>query len=213
MQVESTKFVKSSIILRSISRKNAVKLVELYHYSHAIPANCSLFLGVYFNSILSGCICFGESVGRRMKEIVLGTKRGEYLELVRLALSPKMPKNSESRTIAVAIKLIRKRYTYVKWLVSFADENENHLGIIYQATNWLYTGKGGGTYLFTKGGKKYHQRNIAEVKQRYELTNDDLIKKGFEIKRLKPKHRYMYFIHKDQFNNFTGKVYDYPKNI
>ena len=109
MQVESTKFVKSSIILRSISRKNAVKLVELYHYSHAIPANCSLFLGVYFNSILSGCICFGESVGRRMKEIVSGTKRDEYLELVRLALSPKMPKNSEStffNTLAPAGRML-----------------------------------------------------------------------------------------------------------
>ena len=33
-----------------------------------------------------------------------------------------------------------KRHTGLKFLVSYADPAQGHLGTIYQATGWVYTG-------------------------------------------------------------------------
>ena len=48
-----------------------------------------------------------------------------------------LPANSESKVLGVTPPELR-RHTSVKFLVSYADPAEGHLGTVYQATNWLY---------------------------------------------------------------------------
>jgi len=47
-------------------------------------------------------------------------------------------------------------------VVSYADENQGHHGYIYQATNWVYTGKSGSEKRITVDGKEVHRRTLYE---------------------------------------------------
>jgi len=60
------------------------------------------------------------------------------LELTRLWIEDGHGKNIESWTISQSFEWLKKNRPEVKALISYADPFENHLGTIYQATNWLY---------------------------------------------------------------------------
>jgi len=62
------------------------------------------------------------------------------LELRRLALSERCPKNTASRVIAIMVKLIRKKFPEINRLISYQDCSE-HTGTIYKASGWTPTNK------------------------------------------------------------------------
>lgn len=80
---------------------------------------------------------FGPSlVKKAMKNTVPGTKMNEFLELNRMAFGENLPKNSESRALGVAHRLIKKAYPHIKWIVSFADACQCGDGAIYRASGY-----------------------------------------------------------------------------
>ncbi|GHU71475.1 hypothetical protein FACS1894184_18360 [Clostridia bacterium] len=48
----------------------------------------------------------------------------------------------------------------LRLIVSYADAEQHHLGGIYQATNWIYTGKSDGERYFRLHGKKIHPKSL-----------------------------------------------------
>jgi len=62
------------------------------------------------------------------------------MELTRLALSEVCPKNSESRVIAVSIRILKKASPSLKGIITYADTAQGHTGIIYKASNFKYLG-------------------------------------------------------------------------
>lgn len=67
-------------------------------------------------------------------------KWNEMLELNRMAFDEVLPRNSESRCISIAIKLIKKSAPHVRWILSFADGTHCGDGTIYRASNFKLTG-------------------------------------------------------------------------
>lgn len=63
----------------------------------------------------------------------------DMLELNRMAFDDVLPKNSESRAIAVAVRLIRKYAPNIKWILSFADGTQCGDGTIYRASGFKLT--------------------------------------------------------------------------
>jgi hypothetical protein len=61
---------------------------------------------------------------------------GAVLVLSRLAIDPGVPKNAASFLIMQSVKLIRKDKRW-EYLLTYADEWQNHSGAIYKATNWI----------------------------------------------------------------------------
>jgi hypothetical protein len=61
------------------------------------------------------------------------------IELNRMAFSEKLPRNSESRAMAVAFRLIRKHYPQIEWIVSFSDGTQCGDGTIYRAAGFVLT--------------------------------------------------------------------------
>lgn len=57
------------------------------------------------------------------------------LELRRMAISDKAPRNTASRMLAVMTRLIKKRWPELKRLVSYQAE-KHHRGTIYRAAGW-----------------------------------------------------------------------------
>lgn len=64
----------------------------------------------------------------------------EFLELNRMAFDSYLPRNSESRAIAMSLRLIKKYAPQIKWVISFADACSCGDGTIYRASNFVLTG-------------------------------------------------------------------------
>jgi hypothetical protein len=126
-----------NIIVKPIKAAVANKLVKQVHYSGRVVNNSTLHLGVYLNHKLEGAMSFGGSMKRReMIPLVTGTQWNGFLELNRMAFTDKLPRNSESRALAIAFRLIRQHYPHIEWVVSFADSTQCGDGTIYRAAGF-----------------------------------------------------------------------------
>lgn len=114
--------------------------VKRHHYSGKVTQNSQLHFGAFYDGILHGVMSFGPSLDKRkIIGLVRGTLWNEFLELNRMAFDDYLPKNSESRCIAVAMHLIKKHYPQIKWVVSFADATQCGDGAIYRASGFVLT--------------------------------------------------------------------------
>ena len=95
---------------------------------------------MFLGTRLEGALQFGPSLDRRkLLGLVEGTQWNGFLELNRLAFSDNLPRNSESRALGVALRLIRRQYPQIEWIVSFADATQCGDGTIYRAAGFLLT--------------------------------------------------------------------------
>ena len=133
------------------------------------------------------------------------------LELNRLVLLNNKP-HEASRLVGASLKLLPKP----KVIVSYADTKQDHDGIVYQATNFIYTGLSS-KFLdpVVKGLEHQHHATYA-----HGLSNKQLIEKfGAEnvyfIERSR-KHRYITFVgsktqRKQMRKDLRYQVLPYPK--
>ena len=123
-----------------ISSHDARELVRRIHYSGKVASNSQLHFGVFFDGKLEGVMQFGPSLDKRkIQGIVSGTGWNDFIELNRMAFSEALPRNSESRALSVAFRLIRKHYPHIEWVVSFADGTQCGDGTIYRASGFVLT--------------------------------------------------------------------------
>lgn len=124
-----------------ISSRDARAIITRYHYSGKVDTRSQLSLGVFLNGRALGALQFGPSIDKRKTiGLVAGTRWNEYLDLHRLAFSDELPRNSESRALAVAMRLIRHHYPHVRWVLSYADATQCGDGTIYRAAGFVLTG-------------------------------------------------------------------------
>jgi len=115
--------------------------VRKYHYSGKVVNNSCLHLGVFLNGRLEGVMQYGPSLDKRkICALVENTPWHGFIELNRMAFSDRLPRNSESRAMAIAHRLIRKTYPHIEWIVSFADASQCGDGAIYRASGFVLTG-------------------------------------------------------------------------
>lgn len=123
--------------LSVISPSLANAFIRRTHYSGKVVPNSQLHFGVYYNGGLHGVMQFGASINKKgTKNLVAGTGMYEFIELNRMAFDDVLPKNSESRAIAIALKLIKKQAPHIKWVISFADATSCGDGTIYRASGF-----------------------------------------------------------------------------
>lgn len=125
------------IIVKTIPAKVANPFVQRHHYSGKVVPNSQLHFGVFLNNRLHGVMSYGPSINKKGTiKLVKGTGWNEFIELNRMAFDPILPKNSESRAIAISIKLIKKHAPHIKWIISFADATSCGDGAIYRASGF-----------------------------------------------------------------------------
>jgi len=130
-----------SIVVKPISAKAANDLIKQIHYSGKVVPNSKLHFGVFIKDKLEGAMSFGSSMDKRKTQgLVSGTRWNDFLELNRMAFSELLPKYSESRAISIAMRLIKKNYPNIDWVVSFSDGAQCGDGTIYRASGFLLTG-------------------------------------------------------------------------
>lgn len=147
---------------------------------------------------------------------MFGLGQGEVLELVRVALNGKQTTTSEC--VAKSLKALHRDCPYCKIVVSYADSNQGHTGIIYQATNWIYLGttdkwdKGSKETYFVIKGKKYHPRSVYSKgwKQSVQWLRENIDPNAQGIHE-KPKHKYIYVFNKAMRKVWNEKRCPYPR--
>lgn len=119
----------------------AREFVRRQHYSGKVTNNSQLHLGVFLpDARLHGVMQFGPPLDKsKVLGLVEGTKWNDMLELNRMAFDDALPRNSESRALSVAMRLIRKNYPTIEWVLSFADGTQCGDGTIYRASGFVLT--------------------------------------------------------------------------
>lgn len=160
-------------------------LLEI-HYARRMPCIQYAF-GLFEENKLIGVCTFGQPASPSLCKGIAGEEnRKKVLELNRLALLPDTPKNSASFLVGRALKMLPKDL----FIVSYADaEGWGHVGYVYQATNWLYTGMTKRrTDKYSSSGHSRHysenetRRQIRTAKHRYVYLTGD---KKSQLKTLK----------------------------
>lgn len=134
------------IVVKVIPASIATPFVKRYHYSGKVVQNSQLHFGCFLDGGLHGVMSFGPSMDKR-KIIGLvetenkteATKWNEFIELNRMAFDDHLPRNSESRCLAIAFRLIRKNAPHIKFVVSFSDATASGDGTIYRAAGFSLT--------------------------------------------------------------------------
>lgn len=188
----------------------AKALIERHHYLHSLPGGTMLAFGVFVEGRLLGAIILG--VGPFNAHcLVEGALPDDCLVLTRLWLSDELPRNSESKVIGIALRQLR-RHTSLKFLLSYADPSQGHLGTIYQATGWLYTGLSEAMPLYSLGGDKpCHSRSFSHAYGTHSLRH--FAEHGVDV-RVVPqsrKHRYIYFLAPAWRPRLLAPALPYPK--
>lgn len=134
-------FGKRGFYVAAIPAQKARETILRHHYSQSIVNNAYIHLGVYYKDNYAGVLQLGYALNPASAgKIVEGTVQGEYLELNRMWLADVCPRNSESMAISYAVKYTRRASPNVAWIQSFADERCGRLGVVYQASNFLFLG-------------------------------------------------------------------------
>ena len=128
------------IVVKPINAQAANKVIKQLHYSGKVVPNSQLHLGVFLNDKLEGVMQFGPPINKKGTiNIVSDTKWNSMIELNRMAFSERLPRNSESRAMSVAFKIIKRHYPHIEWVVSFSDATQCGDGTIYRAAGFVLT--------------------------------------------------------------------------
>jgi hypothetical protein len=179
-----------------------------FHYVKLVPPSYSYAYNIYNDdNEWCGCILFGLGANSNMSKF-LNCIAGSCLELQRVALNGKQGHNATSKAVSMAMREVKKDAVYLKCLFSYADAEQKHVGIIYQATNWIYVGKGGDCPYIGPDGKKYHSRTVNHIKERTGKSAEDL---GFVRLKVLKKYLYIYPYDKEIKKQMLRKQKSYPK--
>ena len=206
----------------------AIPFIKKHHYSGKVVQNSCLHFGAFLDNKLHGVMSFGPSMRKdKLIGLVKDTGWNEFLELNRMAFDDYLPRNSESRCISIALKLIKKQAPQVKWVISFADGCSCGDGTIYRASNFILTGIHENKSLIElPSGEKIH---ILTLKTGRTLPRKELKGKSFlEVGNGKPDFnkyleasggkvlkgyqlRYIYFIDKSKEKDLTVPIIPFSK--
>lgn len=175
------------------------------HYAHRMPS-ISFAYGLYIKEELVGVCTFGIPASH---SLCIGVCGKEYeknvLELNRLYLDDDISKkynNITSEFVSKCFKLLhRTGGNYI--IVSYADSGMNHIGYIYQALSFIYTGKTVQRTDIYSGKNKHSRHYNKNEKQTYRVIRTS-------------KYRYVKFIGSKNFKkyariNLRYKEQEYPK--
>jgi len=211
--------IKDRYTIKKISYKTAMDIVIKKHYLHR-PAPCSFAFGLYEKDSdcsglfvmdrIVGVIVYGTPSSAPLRSGICGNdEKNNVIELTRLWVEDSTPKNAESYLIGNTLKMVDKEI-----IVSFAEIEAGHVGIVYQATNWIYTGLSAKRTNWVIDGVSRHGQTIADKYTSAEIR--ELAGDRFSLQDRPRKHRYIFLNcnrrrKKELLNKLRYGIEPYPK--
>ena len=193
-----------------LTYNQAMEIIVKEHYLHR-KAPCSFAYGLIDKDHqIKGVICYGTPSSSTLRRGIAGDENiNNVIELTRLWVCDSVPKNGESYLIGNTIRLIDKEI-----VVSYAEDEQGHKGIVYQATNWYYTGLSAKRTNWVIDGINKHCQTLADkytAKEIREIYGD-----RFSLQPRPRKHRYFFinapkYRKKHLLKQIKYKIEPYPK--
>lgn len=196
--------------IKKIDYKTAMDIVVSNHYLHR-KAPCSIAFGLFLGDEIKGVICYGTPSSAPLRKGIAGEENAcNVVELTRLWVADDVPKNGESYLIGRTLKQCGKEI-----VVSYAEIQQGHLGVVYQATNWIYTGLSAKRTNWTIEGIDKHCQTLADKYTSKEIRK--IYGDKFKLVDRPRKHRYVYINAKGKRKKYLisclkYKIEAYPKN-
>lgn len=184
--LKSTFNFNKELSVRVIDYNEGQQFLLKHHYlKRKAPSEYTfgLFLS---NNTLVGVCTFHTPYSPGLKTMVCGPEyKHEVIELNRLAVKNELPKNTESWFVAKCLNsgVIKKHI-----IVSFADTAQGHIGTVYKALNFIYTGLTAKKKNFSVGDNR-HPATLGK-KSAAELR----LAGNFKYEDRSQKHRYVLFV-------------------
>ena len=201
-----------SELLVDVCSYDAMKFAcENFHYSKKVPASKLVRHGVWEDGLFKGAIVYGDSPTFNMGS-PYDLDYTEICELRRVALTSH--EHQVTEILSKSLKLLRKSNPGLQLVVSYADANVGHLGIIYQAGSWIFEGTVPARYLHIINGEAVHGRTVYDRYGRSDLgwIRENIDKDAHTIK-LKPKFKYIFPLTKKARKLFSNRAKEYPKEV
>ena len=192
----------------------ATRMVVENHYLHR-KGPCSRAFGLYDAArSLKGVVTYGVPASVPLVKGLLGPENRNLVgELTRLWVADDVPKNGESFLIGRTV-----RQSGFEVLVSFADTSMGHVGVVYQATNWLYTGLSASHKDWVLiGNEGRHTRHTWDEWGGIEGAKRAIPERMMQVERPR-KHRYVFINakgtrRKKLLSQLRYPVLPYPKGV
>ena len=201
--------------VKKISRADCSEYILQIHYAKRWPS-ISYAFGLFIENELCGVVTYGTPASAPLRRGIAGDKFiADILELNRLCLKYNR-KNEASFLVGNSLKMLPKN----KIIVSFADSSQNHIGYVYQATNFIYTGLSAKrTDWKIKGIEHLHGQTVADEFRGCENRAQAMREKygnDFYLLDRPRKHRYLFIVgdkryKKDVIKNLKYDTFSYPK--
>ena len=192
-----------------VTRKDCEPFILEVHYAHRFPS-VSFAYGLFRDEKLVGVITYGTPPSAPLRSGVCGPDfSGQVVELNRLCLKDNL-KNEASMLVGRSLQKLPGNLV----VVSFADTAQNHVGYVYQATNFLYTGLSAKRTNWTiKGKENLHGQTVADEFRG--LPNRSALMKqkygdSFFLSPRPRKHRYVIFVGDRRFKKRAKESLRYP---
>ena len=187
---------------RSISNETLNLIAREKHYLHR-EVNSNWAFGAYHKEFLFGAISFAKPANPTLCDAICGEEaRLRVYELNRLWMDDRCPKNSESRFIGWALRELSNVKPHLI-LVSYADSAFGHMGRVYKATNWVYTGL----------TKTHFDKVFPDGRHPRSVTPSDRSSAETVVRERSRKHRYVYFYDPIDRANLAWETFVYPDKV
>ena len=174
------------------------KFLRTWHYSDYVNIQEKETFGLFregmFLPELVGVCVYTRPAGAAAAQKYYPTDPDKCLELRRLCLIDDTPKNAESFFVSRTLKWLKKNTDW-KFVVSYADPEQGHKGVIYRAANFKYEGVTSSGSSLLVDGVPFHIRTLTMLDRPYGIEIHERYKRkdpGIQIVKTEPKHIYTY---------------------
>ena len=166
-------------------------LLEKHYAKRMCPISHAF--GLYVNTVLRGVVTYGVPSSSALRSGICGDCHSHIvLELNRLCCDNE--KNMASTLVGKSLQLLPKPSI----VVSYADMAQGHVGYVYQATNFVYTGLSAKrTDWKIKGMEHLHSSTIVDMSRGQEhraAYMKETFGNDFYLQERSRKHRYVFFV-------------------
>jgi hypothetical protein len=195
--------VKSYIVEETTFNSTVRDFLRRWHYSDYVNIQakhtfCLFRSGKFGIPEMIGVCIYTRPAGPTAGQTYHPDAPDKVLELRRLCLIDETPKNSESYFVSRTLKWLRKNTDW-EFVISYADAEHGHTGVIYRASNFKYVGQTKPGKRLEVDGKLFHARTLSMTDRPYGVEINRRYKEGDEgVKLIEtlPKYIYTYDLRK-----------------
>jgi hypothetical protein len=174
----------AKVQVRPIDSELACPWILKKHYARRLP-NIMYAFGMFIDANLTGVITYGSPASPSLTTGIAGPQNKHLvMELNRLIVEEGKP----SMLISRSLRMIPGP----RIVVSYADTEMSHIGYVYQASNWIYTGCSKERTDMLSEGHARHNKGDKTLRQHRSA-----------------KHRYVYLVGSQKEKKYLRKCMKY----